>query len=125
MLCIGTNSLVNDPNRLKFSNDEFYMKTEEEMRAALKDFPEACDNTVTLAEKCNVELERDSILPQFPLPEGETEESYFRKKCEEGLKKRYGDPVPKEAWDRYEYEAGVIIQQGFPAYFLIVQEYIS
>ena len=97
MVCIGTNSLVNDTDRLKFANDQFYMKTEEEMREALKDFPEACDNTVTLAEKCNVELERESILPKFPLPEGETEESYFRKKCEEGLKKRYGDPVPKEA----------------------------
>lgn len=125
MLCIGTNAKVNETNRMKFENDEFYMKTEEEMRAAFTDFPEACDNTVLLAEKCNVELERESILPQFPLPEGETEESWFRKKCEEGLKKHYGDPVPKEAWDRYTYEAGVIIQQGFPAYFLIVQEYIA
>ena len=124
-MCIGTNSYVSDTDRLKFANDEFYMKTEEEMRQALKDFPEACDNTVTLAEKCNVELERKSILPQFPLPEGETEESYFRKKCEEGLKKRYGDPVPQEAQERYEYEADVIIKQGFPAYFLIVQEYIA
>ena len=125
MLCIGTNSLVRETNRLKFANDQFYMKTEEEMREALKDFPEACDNTVTLAEKCNVELERESILPKFPLPEGETEESYFRKKCEEGLKKRYGDPVPEIAQKRYEYEADVIIEQGFPAYFLIVQEYIA
>ena len=125
MMCIGTNSLVKDTNRLKFANDQFYMKTEEEMRAALKDFPEACDNTVTLAEKCNVELERESILPKFPLPPGETEETYFRKKCEEGLIKRYGDPVPQNARDRYEYEADVIIKQGFPAYFLIVQEYIA
>ncbi len=125
MLCIGTGSLVNETNRMKFENDQFYMKTEEEMRYALRDFPEACDNTVEIAEKCNVVLERDSILPRFPLPPGETEESYFRKRIEEGLRRRYGDPVPKEAWDRYEYEASVIIQQGFPAYFLIVQEYIE
>ncbi len=125
MLCIGTNATVTQEKRFKFPNDQFYMKTEEEMREALKDFPEACDNTVELAEKCNVELERDSILPRFPLPEGETEESYFRKRIEEGLVKRYGDPVPQEAWDRYQYEAGIIIQQGFPAYFLIVQEYIE
>ncbi len=125
MLCIGTGSLKDDPSRMRFPNDQFYMKTEEEMRSALSDFPEACDTTVEVAEKCDVVLERDSILPRFPLPEGETEESYFRKQCEAGLKKRYGDPVPKEAWDRYEYEAGVIIQQGFPAYFLIVQEYID
>lgn len=125
MLCIGTGSAVNDTNRMKFENDQFYMKTEEEMREALADFPEACDTTAELAEKCNVILERDSVLPRFPLPDGETEESYFRKRIEEGLKKRYGDPIPEEAWDRYQYEAGVIIGQGFPAYFLIVQEYIE
>lgn len=125
MLCIGTGSLLNDVNRMRFENDEFYMKTEEEMREALKDFPEACDNTVEVAEKCNVELERDSILPRFPLPEGETEESWFRHKCEEGMRARYGDPVPEREWQQYEYEASVIIQQGFPAYFLIVQEYIE
>ena len=69
MLCIGTGSAVNDTNRMKFENDQFYMKTEEEMREALRDFPEACDTTVEVAEKCNVILERDSILPKFPLPE--------------------------------------------------------
>ncbi|MEG0758825.1 MAG: DNA polymerase III subunit alpha, partial [Raoultibacter sp.] len=125
MLCIGTGSAMNDTNRMKFENDQFYMKTEEEMREALADFPEACDTTAELAEKCNVILERDSVLPRFPLPDGETEESYFRKRIEEGLKKRYGDPIPDEAWERYQYEAGVIIGQGFPAYFLIVQEYIE
>ena len=66
MLCIGTNSVITQEKRFKFPNDQFYMKTEEEMRKALKEFPEACDNTVLLAEKCNVELERDSILPRFP-----------------------------------------------------------
>ncbi len=125
MLCIGTNSEVNDVNRMRFSNDQFYMKTEEEMRAALKDFPEACDTTVELAEKCDVELERDSILPRFPLPEGETEDSWFRQRVQEGLVKRYGEPVPPEAQERADYEMGIIIQQGFPAYFLIVQEYIE
>ena len=125
MLCIGTGSTFDDPNRMRFANDQFYMKTEEEMREALRDFPEACDNTVELAEKCNVELERDSILPRFPLPEGETDESYFRKQIEAGLHRRYGDDIPEEVWERYEHEAGIIIQQGFPAYFLIVQEYIN
>ncbi|MBS6940714.1 MAG: DNA polymerase III subunit alpha [Slackia piriformis] len=125
MLCIGTGSNMDDENRMRFANDQFYMKTEEEMRAALRDFPEACDNTVELAEKCNVELERDSILPRFPLPEGETEDSWFRKRVQEGLVKRYGDPVPDEVQERADYEMGIIIQQGFPAYFLIVQEYIE
>ena len=136
LLCIGTNSIVNDANRMRFPNDQFYMKTEEEMREAMRDFPEACDNTVKLAEKCNVQLEHDSILPKFPLPEGESEESWFRHKCEEGLERRYGkdwksvvvaDNTGKEksVLEQYEYEAGIIIQQGFPAYFLIVQEYIE
>ncbi len=125
MLCIGTGAMVNDEKRMKFENDQFYMKTEEEMREAMADFPEACDNTVEVAEKCHVVLERDSILPRFPLPEGETEESWFRKRVQEGLVKRYGDPVPAEAQERADYEMGIIIQQGFPAYFLIVQEYIE
>ena len=125
MLCIGTGSAVNDTNRMRFANDQFYMKTEEEMREALSDFPEACDETVRLAEKCDVVLERDSILPRFPLPEGETEESWFRKRVDEGLIERYGDPVPQDARERADYEMSVIIQQGFPAYFLIVQEYIE
>ena len=125
MLCIGTGAAFNDANRMRFENDQFYMKTEEEMREALKDFPEACDTTVEVAEKVNVVLERDSILPRFPLPEGETEESYFRKRVQEGLVKHYGNPVPQEAQERADYEMGIIIQQGFPAYFLIVQEYIE
>ncbi|MEA5020936.1 MAG: DNA polymerase III subunit alpha [Gordonibacter sp.] len=125
MLCIGTGSAMNDANRMRFENDQFYMKTEEEMRSVMRDFPEACDNTVELAAKVDVVLERDSILPRFPLPEGETEDSYFRKRIQEGLIKRYGDPIPQEAQDRADYEASVVIQQGFPAYFLIVQEYIE
>ena len=136
ILCIGTNSQMDDPNRMRFANSEFYMKTEEEMREAMREFPEACDNTVEVANKCHVELERDSILPRFPLPEGETEESWFRHQCEVGLERRYGkdwrnvvikNNMGKEisVAERYEYEAGIIIQQGFPAYFLIVQEYIQ
>ena len=125
MLCIGTGAAINDANRMRFENDQFYMKTEEEMREALKDFPEACDTTVEVAEKVNVVLERDSILPRFPLPEGETEESWFRKRIDIRIEKRYGTPVPAEAQERADYEMSVIIQQGFPAYFLIVQEYIE
>jgi DNA polymerase III subunit alpha len=135
MLCIGTNATVTQEKRFKFPNDQFYMKTEEEMRAALKDFPEACDETVKLAEKCNVELERDEILPRFPLPEGYTEEMLFREECEKGLEHRYGPDWrnvvvsdnmgnEKSVLEQYEYEADIIVQQGFPAYFLIVQEYI-
>ena len=150
LLCIGTGSKINDTNRMRFANDEFYMKSEAEMREALKDFPEACDTTVEVAEKCNVELERDSILPRFPLPAGEDEESWFRHQCEVGLVARYLPAAEREAiaydsesreslavalgrlrelrpdvMERYDTEAEVILNAGFPAYFLIVQEYIS
>ena len=131
MMCIGMGRTLEDENRMRFANDQFYMKSEEEMREALAEWPEACDATVEIAEKCNVVLERDSILPRFPLPEGETEESYFRKQCEAGLERRYGPDWRNveisgiNVQERYEHEAGIIIQQGFPAYFLIVQEYIQ
>ena len=128
MTCIGQGKTLADEKRVRFSNDEFYMKTEAEMREIMgPDFQEACDNTLEIAEKCDVTLERGTILPNFPLPEGETTESFFRRKCEEGLTRRYGPRSPETEiyWSRYEYEADVIIQQGFPAYFLIVQEYIA
>ena len=135
ILCIGTGSKINDAKRMRFPNDQFYMKSEQEMREALRDFPEACDNTVELAEKCNVELEHEPILPRFPLPEGEDEESWFRKRCEEGLIKRYGEgkvstleelrELRPDVTDRYDVESQVILGAGFPAYFLIVQEYIE
>lgn len=125
LLCVGTGSTKDDLQRMRFSNNQFYMKTEEEMREALKDFPEACDNTVEIAEKCKVELSRDLILPRFPCPEDETEEEHFRKKCLEGLHRRYGEELSDEIVERYEHEASVIIKQGFPAYFLIVQEFIQ
>ena len=124
MRCIGQGKVVSDTNRMIYSH-ESYMKTEEEMRAALAGFEEACDNTVEVAEKCNVEIARDSILPIFPVPEGFDTESYFRHQIETGLVRRYGENIPAEVQERYEYEAGIIIQQGFPAYFLIVQEYIA
>ena len=132
VMCIGTNSKIDDPNRIRMEGSEFYMKTEEEMRALFPYCPEACDNTVEIAKKCNVELDWDSIiLPNYPLLDpGETHESQFRRECEEGLAKRYGDD-----WDgreiggvdireRFEFEYKVICDKGFAAYFLIVAEYV-
>lgn len=132
VMCIGTNSKIDDPNRIRMQGSEFYMKTEDEMRALFPYCPEACDNTLEIAEKCNVELDWDSIiLPNYPLLDpGETHESQFRRECEEGLAKRYGDD-----WDgreiggvdireRFEFEYKVICDKGFAAYFLIVAEYV-
>ncbi len=132
VMCIGTNSKIDDPNRIRMEGSEFYMKTEEEMRALFPYCPEACDNTLEIAEKCNVELDWDSIiLPNYPLLDpGETHESQFRRECEEGLAKRYGaDWDGKEVGgvdirERFEFEYKVICDKGFAAYFLIVAEYV-
>ena len=132
MMCIGTNSKVDDPNRIRMTGSEFYMKSEDEMRALFPYCPEACDNTLEIAEKCNVQLEWGKIiLPRYPLLDpGETHESQFRRECEEGLAKRYGpDWETKEVGgvsvkERFEFEYKVICDKGFAAYFLIVAEYV-
>ncbi|MBK5211645.1 MAG: DNA polymerase III subunit alpha [Coriobacteriia bacterium] len=124
LLCIGTNANIDDPNRFKFSCDEFYMKTAEEMNAALSPYPEALSNTAAIAEQCNVEIEFGKmILPAFRVPEGDTEATYLRELCVEGLKKRYGDPLSEEILARFEHEMEVIVGKGFPAYFLIVADF--
>ena len=95
MLCIGTGSNMDDENRMRFENDEFYMKTEEEMREVMRDFPEACDNTVELAENATLSWSATPFCRASPLPDGETEESWFRKRVQQGLVKRYGSiPCP-------------------------------
>ncbi len=141
MLCIGMGKKVDDPNRMKFKNDEFYMKTEEEMRAALGPrYQEACDNTVEIAEKCGatpgqavdehtgVFLDFSQIiLPRYSLDPGETNESQFRRECVNGLAKRYGadwETARPDVKERFEYEYDVICSKGFAAYFLIVQDYV-
>ncbi len=125
MLCIGMNKKVSDTNRMKFKNDQFYLKSPEEMAEALKEHPECLATTLEIADKCNVTLEFGNIiLPRYPfLKEGETNESLLRDMTIEGLKVRYGDPLPEEVIDRFEHEYEIICTKGFAAYFLIVQEF--
>ncbi len=132
MMCIGMNSKVDDPNRMRMQGSEFYMKTEDEMRALFPYCPEACDNTVEIADKCDVQLEWGQIiLPRYPLLDpGETHESQFRRECETGLAKRYGEDWETQVIngvsikERFEFEYKVICDKGFAAYFLIVAEYV-
>jgi len=125
LLCIGTGSTVDQPGRMKFSCDEFYMKSAEEMAEAIgRSYPEAVANTLEIAEKCNVEIETGRIiLPKFDVPEGQSEESHLRDKCIEGLKERYGDPIPAECLGRLDYELSIVVPKGIAAYFLIVQDF--
>ncbi len=134
LLCEQTKSLKDDPHRFKFSNNEFYVKTTEELRRAfdwLDDeiFNQAIENTVKIAEKCDVKIELGkSHLPSYPVPEGYTIESYFDHLCREGLKKHYADKngvIPEHIEERYKYEKSVIDKMGFPAYFLLTWDFIN
>ena len=127
LLCIQTGKRMSDPDRMKFKTDDFYVKSPEEMMEYFKDVPEAIENTVKIAEKCNVEFEfGHTILPNYDVPsEFETHYDYLKKLSYDGLHKRYGDDLSKEIIDRAEYELGIINSMGFVDYFLIVWDYIN
>ena len=124
LLCIQTGKTVDDPNRMKFQTEEFYLKSEEEMRALFPDCEEAFENTVKIAQRCNVEFVFNQYhLPEFPVPTGEDSEVYFRRLCLEGFEKRYRDP-PAEYRQRLDYEMDVISHMGYVNYYLIVWDFI-
>jgi len=123
LLCVQTGSTIADPNRFKFDTDDFYLKSPEEMRHVWRDFPEACDNTLLIAERCAVSLETEGyLLPRFDVPEGHDEVSWFRAEVERGMRERYGDNPSEDVRRQVEFEVGVINQMGFPSYFLIVAD---
>ena len=124
MLCIQTGKTVEDTNRMKFETEEFYLKSEEEMRKLFPNCEEAFENTVKIAERCNVEFVfHEYHLPSFPVPAGFTNEGYFRKLCMDGFAERYTNP-PQAYLDRLEYEIGVISRMGYVNYYLIVWDFI-
>lgn len=126
LLCIQTKATINETDRFKFGSQEFYLKTPAEMRELFADVPEACDNTLLINERANVQLERHKqLLPEFPVPQGHDQESYLRERVEIGINKRYKNEPSKEVLDQVEYELGVINQMGFPAYFLIVEDLVA
>jgi len=128
LLCVQTNSNVDDPNRYRFRGNDYYYRSPQEMWDLFgTEIPECLLNTQKIADRCDVKLEMGHYyLPEFPLPEGETLESYLRRTAEAGLKKRLKNDVPPENYlDRLHYELGVIEQMGFPGYFCIVADIIS
>jgi len=126
LLCVQTGSQMDDPNRFKFHGDQHYLKTALEMRSLFAELPEACDNTLWIAERAAVEIEFGRPqLPEFDLPEGfATQGQYLRHLAYEGAAQRYGDPLPPEVVTRLDYELGVIEDMGFSAYFLVVWDLI-
>ena len=124
LLCIQTGKTVDDTNRMKFQTEEFYVKSEEELRSLFPGLDEAFENTVKIADRCNLEFTfHEYHLPAFPVPEGYTNEGYFRELCYNGFRERYPDQ-PKEYADRLEYEIGVISSMGYVNYYLIVWDFI-
>lgn len=126
LLCVQTGKKMTDMDRMRFETDDFYIKSPQEIREFVPNLPEAMENTVKIAEKCNVEFEfGHTILPNYDVPaEYATHYDFFKKLCEDGIKKRYGENPSQEIIDRAEYEMSVIQKMGYVDYFLIVWDFI-
>ncbi|CAB5008603.1 unannotated protein [freshwater metagenome] len=125
LLCVQTGAKIHETNRFKFGAEEFYIKSADEMRTLFADVPEACDNTLLIAERANVEIEfGKAVLPSFPVPDGYTEDSYLLELTLAGAKERYGDKPAPHVLERIEFELNVIRDMGFSAYFLVVWDLV-
>ena len=125
LLCIQTGRLVEDEDRMRFTGQEFYVKSGDEMAELFPDCPEALENTLRIAEQCNLDFDFGSHhLPRFPLEEGQDALAVLREKCLEGFARRYADPAP-EYRERLDYEIDMIARMGFVDYFLIVGDFIE
>lgn len=126
LLCVQSGSTLADPKRFKFDNHEFYLKTAAQMRELFKEIPESCNNTLLIAERCNITLrEGENLLPKFTVPEGETEDTWLRKETERGLSERMKGSIPTQHRERMNYELDVMIKMGFPGYFLVVADLVG
>ena len=125
LLCVQSGSTLDDPKRFKFDSNEFYLKSAAEMRHLFREYPEACDNTLLIAERCNVTFEERNLMPRFPVPEGETEASWFAKEVAAGMKRRFPGGISAEHQAQADYEVEVITKMGFPGYFLVVADFIA
>lgn len=124
LLCIQTGTTVEEEDRMRFPNDEFYLKSPEEMEELFSAVPEALENTTKIANECNVSFDFDHLhLPKFDVPGGEDSSTYLRKLCLEGMNKKYSH-ITEERKERLEYELSVIHQMGYDDYFLIVWDFI-
>ena len=126
LICIQTGKTVQDADKLEFETDEFYLKSTEEMYDLFSIAPDACENTVKIADMCNFDFEFGvTKLPYFEAPDGMDNQVYFEKLCREGLVRRYGDGVTDEMRERLEYEIDVIRRMGYTNYYLIVFDFIN
>jgi DNA polymerase-3 subunit alpha len=126
LLCIQTSRLVSDKDRMRYPTDQIYFKSPQEMTEVFRDYPQAIENTIRIAEECNLEIEMGRLhLPYFPIPpDFKDSDSYLKHLAEEGLEERY-EKSPEETKKRLEYELSVIKQMGYAGYFLIVKDFID
>ena len=126
LLCVQTRKLISDEKRMKMKdNPDFYLRSTEEMKELFADYPEAIENTVKIADRCNVDIPTGQLIfPKYPLPDEETAETWLSKMVYEGMKKKYGEITP-ERKERAEYEMDIINGKGYPTYFLITQDFVN
>ncbi|WP_174264605.1 DNA polymerase III subunit alpha [Phytoactinopolyspora halotolerans] len=127
LLCVQSGSTLADPKRFKFDADQFYLKTPQEMRELWSELPDACDNTLEIAERCEISFVEQAgrFMPHFPVPEGEDETSWFVKEVERGLHRRYPEGIPDDVRKQAEYETEVVTGKGYAGYYLIVADFIN
>ena len=127
LLCVSAGANKDTPNRFKFDGNGYYLKSPDEMRALFGNLPEACDNTLAIAERCSTSFEEGTgtYMPQFPVPAGESETTWFVKEVEAGLARRFHGDVPEYATKQAAYEQDVIVGKGYAGYFLVVADFIN
>ena len=124
LLCVQVGSNLNDPNRFRFESQEYYLKSPKQMRDLFSEIPEAADNTLLIAERCEINFEKRDLMPRFPVPEGQTEAQWFEKEVWEGMARRFPQGYSEKHKEQAAYEIEVIIKMGFPGYFLVVSDFI-
>lgn len=128
LLCVNSGRILSEPDRFKFDGTGYYIRSAAEMYDLFRDYPQACRNTLLIAERCDVSFqtvaEGANYMPTFPTPEGENETSWFIREVEKGLHWRFGEQIPAHVRERADYEVEVIVKMGFPGYFLVVSDYI-
>lgn len=124
LLCIQTQTTLDDPNRMRMQTDEFYFKSAEQMKRSFSEIPEAIENTIKIAEKCNLELDfKRTYLPHYIAPEGKNREEYLVELCEEGLRQKYGE-ITDGVRERFQHELNLIQKLGYTSYFLITRDFV-
>nr|WP_220486409.1 DNA polymerase III subunit alpha [Tessaracoccus sp. MC1865] len=127
LLCVSAGSRKAETSRFKFDGNGYYLKSAEEMRSLFRELPEACDNTLAIAERIETKFDEGmgTYMPRYPVPEGETEDSWFHKEVERGLQARYHGNISQEVRERAEFETSIIASMGFTGYFLVVADFIN